>query len=287
MGKYQTAACGGSSDTVCAACSTCPAGKYQTAACMGSSDTVCASCDANCTACTGAGACTTCASGYLLSGGVCVLGGTSCRAILTANAGAPDGVYLLDPDGGSTANAFSAYCDMTTDGGGWMKILQYTNVAYTPTAAAVGTIAVSGITAMAKMADADVNKLSSLSATREYRFQGPTASAGKKLFMKATAPWDDLARGHGLILTGTGLACEAATNCTYVTVTTPVGRPTPDSNDWSPSSIASANNQDRYFTDYAAPINCFNPSSTTQRCWSTGNTLGHVLIPNFSIWARE
>ena len=105
--------------------------------------------------------------------------------------------------------------------------------------------------------------------------------------MKATAPWDDLARGHGLILTGTGLACEAATNCTYVAVTTPGGRPTPDTNDWTPSSIGGANNQDRYFTDYAAPINCYNPSSTTQRCWSTGNTLGHVLIPNFSIWARE
>mgnify|MGYP001585238121 FL=1 len=29
------------------------------------------------------------------------------------------GVYLIDPDGGATANAFLSYCDMDTDGGGW------------------------------------------------------------------------------------------------------------------------------------------------------------------------
>ena len=43
-----------------------------------------------------------------------------------------------------------------------MKILQYVNAAYTPTAAAVGNIAVAGIPAMAKMADTNVNSLSAL-----------------------------------------------------------------------------------------------------------------------------
>ena len=83
---------------------------------------------------------------------------------------------------------------------------------------------------------------------------------------------------------GNALACEAATNCTYVAVT---GRPAPDTNDWTPSSIGGANNADRYFTDYNGAGQCFNPNSTTQRCWSTGNSLNHVLIPNFSIWVRE
>jgi hypothetical protein len=174
---------------------------------------------------------------------------------------------------------------MTTDGGGWMKILQYNNAAYTPNAGAVGTIAAAGTAAMAKLSDLNVNGLSNLSSTREYRFQGDQST--KRLFMKSTVTWNDTARGEGLALTGSALACEAATNCTYVAVTTPAGRPTIDSNDWSPSSIGGANNQDRYFTDYSAPINCYSNGSTTQRCYSAGASTSHTMITNLSIWARE
>ncbi len=54
-----------------------------------------------------------------------VLGGgtgtieASCAVHKTANPAAADGVYTIDPDGGDPSNAFSAYCDMSTDGGGW------------------------------------------------------------------------------------------------------------------------------------------------------------------------
>jgi hypothetical protein len=254
-------------------------------ACGGSHDTVCAACDANCDACAGPGACTTCSTGYGLNDGTCVVAGTSCLAIHTANPGAPSGVYMLDPNGGSASDAFAAYCDMTADGGGWMKILQYNNAAYTPNAAAVGNIAVADTSAMAKLADANVNSLSALATYREYRFQGDLSA--KKLFIESSATWDDTARGEGLVLTGTTLACESPTNCTYVTVTAPSGRPSIDSNDWSPSSIGSANNQDRYFTDYSATPNCYFTGSTTQRCYDAGVTTGHAIITNLSIWTRE
>ncbi|MFO0757696.1 MAG: fibrinogen-like YCDxxxxGGGW domain-containing protein [Byssovorax sp.] len=48
-------------------------------------------------------------------------GGTpaSCAAIKAANPAATDGVYSIDPDGASGNAAINAYCDMTTDGGGW------------------------------------------------------------------------------------------------------------------------------------------------------------------------
>ena len=46
----------------------------------------------------------------------------SCKAIKNANPSAENGIYLLDPDGGSNNNAFHTHCDMTTDGGGWTLV---------------------------------------------------------------------------------------------------------------------------------------------------------------------
>jgi hypothetical protein len=43
----------------------------------------------------------------------------SCKEILAAHPNAEDGQYNIDPDGDGGAGYFAAYCDMTTDSGGW------------------------------------------------------------------------------------------------------------------------------------------------------------------------
>ena len=48
--------------------------------------------------------------------------GVDCQDILTSGMGTQSGVYSIDPDGSGGADPFEVYCDMNTDGGGWMRI---------------------------------------------------------------------------------------------------------------------------------------------------------------------
>ena len=54
----------------------------------------------------------------------------NCRDLKLKVPSAASGVYWIDPDGGSHGNAFQAFCDQHTAGGGWTLVWSYTFTDY-------------------------------------------------------------------------------------------------------------------------------------------------------------
>jgi cysteine-rich repeat protein len=64
-----------------------------------------------------------CGTGFCGAMNACAVA-PSCKAIIASDPTAASGVYKLDPDGVGPIKEFSAYCEMTFDGGGWTLALK-------------------------------------------------------------------------------------------------------------------------------------------------------------------
>ncbi|MBM4344605.1 MAG: proprotein convertase P-domain-containing protein [Deltaproteobacteria bacterium] len=82
-----------------------------------------------------------------------------CNELKAKQPTAPSGVYWIDPDGGSAANALQTYCDMISYGGGWTLVARMTNGCMTDGNGAVGALTSPSQATCAKLSDAAINAI--------------------------------------------------------------------------------------------------------------------------------
>jgi hypothetical protein len=166
---------------------------------------------------------------------------------------------------------------MTSDGGGWMLIMQSDDsgchlLPYT--VAAYGNVA-SLDSGMSKLSDVVINSLKTSASI--FRFDSHLTS-NKHYIKNANMVFNTLARSMGFGgVAQDGAVSSALSSCNWA-------RYTPGTIDTVTSGITS-NDVSRFFTDYSGTPGCYMCGSGGTRCMSSGSTTGHASV-KCHIWMR-
>lgn len=159
---------------------------------------------------------------------------TSCLAILNSGGSVGDGLYTIDPDGPGGVAPFMVYCDMTAQGGGWTRCLDFVNTAnedinnntWLDTCVDWTMASWTGTDLMVRLKGTDETSLYTATGTRQFPWtydhvtgtspndmqyditthtQLVTLSNNDKLFISGKSAtnggcWGDMGNGYGIVI---------------------------------------------------------------------------------------
>jgi fibro-slime domain-containing protein len=178
------------------------------------------------------------------------------------------------------ANSFQV--DIKSGGGGnpvnqWVKVLQYGNSPYTPTADAAGDLTADTSAGFAKLSDVDINEM--FADQQGWYYYKMTDERSETLFVRTKKPFRDTDLAFGW--SGSFEIC--------------MGVSTKAQCSWKAENIARfeterkyGNNCQRWFADYHGARQCY-AVDNNKRCFSDGAPCGHKMRKNVVMykWAGD
>jgi len=159
---------------------------------------------------------------------------------------------------------------------GWTKILQYGSDPYTPTSSASGDLSTVASQGFAKMSDDDINSIAAVDGYHYYLLTTEDSNLNNHVFVRTTSEFCDTCRAFGWSRDYDVCLTDDFDTCEWLTA---------NGARFDTQGVA-GNDCGRWFTDYTTTIGCFARGSTSQRCFSDGDTCGHQMRQDVAMYKR-